>query len=165
MDEAQLWSITQGMVLTTFPTGFNSLVFSHTNCLYVADNDHSDHGRVYDTSTDLDSVTIRSFPLPSTMVPSVIVPDLFKSILPMPDESWILICTSNDIQVCSLKFMDHTHNAPCHDIVDIDISGDTSLLALATTTNIEIWDAQIGQCLHIVQRQSTSWNRHITFSC
>ncbi len=31
------------------------------------------------------------------------------------------------------------------------LSNDTSLLALSTLTDVEIWDAQIGQCLHIIQ--------------
>src|SRR6266436_5107502 len=49
--EARLWSITQGTLLATFPTGYNRPVFSRTNCLYVADDDRVDsvdRGRVYD---------------------------------------------------------------------------------------------------------------------
>ncbi len=150
------------MLLTTFPTEYSHLVFSHTNHLYVANNDHGDHGQVYDMSADLESVSIKSFPLPSSIV------DLggyaFKTILPTLDESQILIHT-HDIQVCSLKFTDHTHNPPCHDIGGINLSGDTSLLALATITGIEIWDAQIGQHLHIVQSQSRPFGvRPVAFS-
>src|SRR6266436_6932283 len=111
LDEARLWSITQGMLLATFPTGYNSPVFSRTNRLYVADVDFLDRGRVYDASADPDSVSIKSFPLPSSIV------DLgnyaSKTIFPTPDESRILIRTFNDdIQVCSLKFTDHTRNVP-----------------------------------------------------
>src|SRR5258708_4675633 len=162
LDEARLWSITQGTLLATFPTEYSSPVFSHTNRLYVADVDFLDRRRVYDTSPDPDRVSIKSFTLPS---PICILPHYgFEFILPMPDESRILIRTSNNFQVCSLKFTDHTRNAPRHDIEGIDLSGDASLLlALATRTGIEIWDARIGQRLHVVQSRSTSW-RPVAFS-
>src|SRR5258708_6851818 len=159
VDEARLWSITQGTLLATFP-GNSFPVFSRTNHLYVADDDR---GRVYDASDP--TTGIKSFPLPSPMVPSVPVPDIFKFILPTPDESRILIRTSNDIQICSLKFTDHTRNAPRHDIWAIDISGDASLLALSTETGIEIWDARIGQCLHVVEIRNRSFSaRPVAFS-
>src|SRR5258708_15615191 len=166
--EARLWSITQGTLLATFPTGYNRPVFSRTNRLYVADDDRVDsvdRGRVYDASADPDSVSIKSFPLPSPIV-RFSVPYAFKTILPTPDESRILIRTSNVIQVCSLNFTDHTRNAPRHDIIDIDLSGDASLLALATRTSIEIWDARIGQRLHVVQSRRTSLysGRPVAFS-
>src|SRR5258708_1299394 len=157
--EARLWSITQGTLLATFRTVYNP-VFSRTNRLYVAD----DPGRVYDMSADPEIVSIKSFPLPSPIYHVwVHIDRSILPILPTPDESRILIRTENDIQVCSLKFTDHTRNAPRHDITGIDISGDASLLALATRTGIEIWDARIGQRLHVVQSRS-SYSRPVAFS-
>src|SRR5258708_26213537 len=87
-----------------------------------------------------------------------------KYILPTPDESRILSRTSNDIQVHSLKFTDHPRNAPRHHIVGIDISGDASLLALATLTDIEIWDARIGQRLHVIQSRGRWYPSIVAFS-
>src|SRR5258708_2033681 len=133
-DKARLWSIIPGPLLATFRTGYSRPVFSRTNRLYVADTGRGDRGRVYDMSADPDTVSIKSFPLPSPIVR--LGGYEFKSILPTPDESRILIRTSNDIQVCSLKFTNHTRNAPRCDIMGIDISGDASLLALATRPNI-----------------------------
>src|SRR5260221_684432 len=49
-----------------------------------------------------------------------------------------------------------TRDAPRHDIIDICFSRDASLLALATKTGIEIWDARIGRCRKVIQRGSRS---------
>src|SRR5258708_1018215 len=131
------------------------MVFSHTNHLYVI---QSSGGRVYDASADPNSVTIKSFPLPSmiggyhTTMPDTI--SIYRvttciSILPAPDESQILIQTWNDIQVWSLRQLTDVPDTR-DDIMNINLSGDASLLALATPTDIEIWDAQIGQHLHVI---------------
>src|SRR5258708_15382315 len=131
-----LWSITQGTLLATFEyfTRDQIMVFSHTNCLYVVQsNNDSMELRVYNMSTDRNTV-IRSFPLPSHTL----------SILLTPDESQILIHTWIDIQVLSLgQFM---IDAPRNGFtLAMDLSSDASLFSLATPTEIEIWDARIGQ--------------------
>src|SRR6266436_5937555 len=53
---------------------------------------------------------------------------------------------------------------PRHNIWAIDLLSDASLLALATPTDTEIWDARIGQRLHVVQSRSTSYLRPVAFS-
>ena len=147
-DEIRLWSITQGTLLAKF-SGYDA-VFSRTNRLYVAE---SGGLKVYDASADLNNVTIKSFPLP-----------IVFSILPTPDESRILIRTISDIQVWQVR---DTRDAPRYDIMDMDLSNDVSLLALATETDIEIWDARIGQRLHVIQSRNGKWNfasRPVAFS-
>ena len=160
--EVRLWSITQGTLLASFESeSISPAVFSRTNRLYVAEDDR---GRVYDASTDPNRVAIKSFPSPSIVSSVVPVPHTQKSILPMPDESRILIRTMVDIQVWSLKLSD-TRDAPRNEIMGIDISGDASLLALATETDIEIWDARIGQRLHGIQSRSGDiYSRPVAFS-
>src|SRR5258708_4322855 len=162
--EARLWSITQGTLLATFETGWRRMmVFSRTNRLYVAG---AGGGRVYDVSADPNS-TIKSFPLPSIgySAKSGSHKDLFwratrsadhtpKSLLPAPDESQILIRRQNDIQVWSLRQLTDARDAPRDDIMGIDLSDDASLLAHSTETEIEIWDARIGQRLRVIQSRS-----------
>ncbi len=47
----------------------------------------------------------------------------------------------------------------------MDLSGDASHLALATFTDIEIWDARIGQLLYIIQSRSRDLgSRPVAFS-
>ncbi len=159
--EARLWSIAKRASLARFKTERGcSVAFSRTNRLYKAEDDG---GRVYDASAT--RVTIKSFPFPSIVYSDVPVPHTFKSILPTPDESRILIRTMHDIQVCSLKFTDHTRDAPRHDIIGIDFSGDASLLALSTRITIEIWDARTGQRLHVIQSRSRNPRfRRVAFS-
>src|SRR5258708_14649503 len=143
-----LWSITQGTLLGTFEhVAWNWMVFSRTNRLYaVQSNDGSDELKVYDVSVDPNTI-IKSFPLPSHT----------GSILPTPDESRILIRTAEEIRVLSLG--QFTDDAPRNDIWGIDFSSDASLLALATPTEIEIWDARIGQRHKVIQSQSRSYRR------
>ncbi len=161
--EARLWSTTQGMLLATFESGWDcGMVFSRTNRLYYVVDPGS--GRVYDASADPKSVTTKSFPLPSTIMSSSAVPHTRKFILPTPDESRILICTPSVLQVWSLQFTD-TRDTPRYDIRGIDLSGDASLLALATETDIQIWDARFGQRLHVIQSRSRSkYSRPVAFS-
>src|SRR5258708_8151718 len=150
-EEARLWSITQGTLLATFETERRP-VFSRTNRLYVND---SSSVRVYDASADLNNVTIKWFPLSSRA----------EYLLPMPDESRILIHTDDHIHVWSLRqFMDR--DASLHDdIRGIDLSHDASLLALATETGIEIWDARIGQRRQVIQsRKDILYYRAVAFS-
>src|SRR5258708_8534833 len=150
-----LWSITQGTLLATFEhVRLDSIVFSRTNRLYaVQSNGGSKELRVYDASADPNTV-IKSFPLPYDT----------ESILPTLDESRILIRTWGDIQVLSLGQL--TVDAPRNDIVGIDLSSDASLFALATRTEIEIWDARIGQRHKVIQSRSTSsyYLRPVAFS-
>src|SRR5258708_4169282 len=154
--EVRLWSITQGTLLATLETGWNSIVFSRTNRLYVAQsNSGSSTRKVYDVST-LNQVTIKSFPLPSPIVYSVVpVLRMTMSILPAPDESQILIRTWDDIQVWSLRQFTH-RDPPRYAILTINFSHDASLFALATESNIEIWDARIGRLSHVIQSQGRS---------
>src|SRR5260221_5305035 len=148
--EARLWSITQGTLLAMFETVW-SPVFSRTNRLYV---DDSSSVRVYDASADPNNITIKSFPLPS----------LAEDLFPTPDESRILIHTADHIHVWSLRqFMDR--DAPRDDIRGVDLSHDASLLALATETGIEIWDARIGQHRQVIQsRKDDYYYRAVAFS-
>ncbi len=148
--EARLWSITQGTLLATFEADWGSLVFSRTNRLYMMTR--SGGGRVYDVSADPNKVTIKSFPLPSHT----------RSIL--PDEPQILIRTSNDIQVWSLRELTDARDALRDDIIDIDLSRDASLLALATKTDIEILDARIGQRCKVIQCQNRNSFGPVAFS-
>ncbi len=147
--EARLWSITQGTLLATFELGGQiSPVFSRTNRLYVGEFGSV---RVYDPSADPNNVT---FSLPSDP----------WSILPMPDESRILIHTRNDIQVWSLR-QSMDRDASRDNIIGIDLSHDASLLALATKTGIEIWDARIGQFCKVIQsRSDDDYRRPVAFS-
>src|SRR5258708_22362693 len=95
-----------------------------------------------------------------------VIPSSFtcRRSFPTPDESGILIYMNDDIQVWSLsQFMDT--NAPRDDIRGVDLSHDASLLALATETGIEIWDARIGQRRQVIQsRKGDSWHRAVAFS-
>src|SRR5258708_83917 len=148
--EGGLWSITQGTLLATFKG--HSLVFSRTNRLYARTAD--DSGRVYDASADPNNVTIQSFSLPS---------DTFF-ILPTPDESRILFQTGRDIQIWPMRqFTDTRRDTPRDAVLDVSFSDDASLLALGTVTSIEIWDARIGQRLHVICR-TFSRARPVTFS-
>src|SRR5258708_6591267 len=149
-----LWSITQGTLLATFGHfTWDRMVFSRTNRLYaIQSNDGSKELKVYDASADPNTV-IKSFPLPSHT----------ESILPTPDESRILIRTLDDIQVWSLGQLT-VDAAPRNSIGAIDFSSDASLLALATRTEIEIWDARIGQRHKVIQSRSTSKHRPVAFS-
>ena len=131
----------------------HSTVFSHTNRLYVTE--FGGGGKIYDMSADPNNVTIKSFPLPSW-----IDFDLPTPILPTPDESWILIHTFVGIQMWSLRQSTNTRDAPPDDIMGVDFSRDASLLALATETGIEIWDARIGQRRKVIQRESRSVVRY-----
>src|SRR5258708_16814870 len=152
--DTRLWSITQGTLLAMFETGWDRIVFSRTNRLYATQSsDGGEELKVYDASADPNTVTIKSFPLPSRTI----------SILPMPDESRILVHTWDDIQVWSLGQFTVTCDAPRNDIVGIHFSGDASLLALATETDIEIWDARIVQRRKVIQRRNWSC-RPIAFS-
>src|SRR5258708_231886 len=159
--EAQLWSTAQGTVLARVESrNIRLMGFSYTNRLYMAEPKGESPGvfdcKVYDASADLNNVTIKSFPLPSGRP---------LSILPAPDESRILCHTLNEIQVLSLmQFTDG--DAPRYDVMDIGLSGDASLLALATKTDIKILDARIGQCLHVIQSRSksSSGSRPVAFS-
>src|SRR5258708_9413915 len=137
-----LWSITQGTLLATIEA--RSAVFSRTNRLYVAE--FFGGGKIYDMSADPNNVTIKSLPLPSQINSYVPTP-----ILPTPDESRILIHTYHGIQVWSLRQFTDTRDAPRRDILDIDFSHNASLLALATKTGIEIWDARIGRRRKVIQ--------------
>ena len=144
-EEARLWSTTQGTLLATF-RGY-CLEFSHANRLYVAE---FGGGRVYDPN----DVTFKSFSLPLNA----------SSILPTPDESQILIHTEDDIQVWSLRQFTDTRGAPRYDIKGIDLSSDASLLGLATETDIEIWDARIGQCRQVIHSLSSNYfHRPVAF--
>ena len=164
--EARLWSITQGTLLATFKIAERyPMVFSRTNRLYVTQSNDEwiFSGIVYDVSADPNNITIKSFPLPSLTVRFPIpVRHTTTSILPAPDESQILIRTWDDIQVWR-QFMDR--DASCDNIIGIGLSGDASRLALATKTDIEIWDARIGQRLHVIQsRSSSEYSRPVAFS-
>ncbi len=56
-------------------------------------------------------------------------------------------------------------DGPCDHIRGINLSHDASLLALATETGIEIWDAQIGQCHQAIQsRNNVGYHRPVAFS-
>ncbi len=151
--EARLWSITQGTLLATFKTEWRcSMVFSRTNRLYVAE---SESGKVYDASGDPNNITIQSFSLPFDT----------WSIFPMPDESRILIEREFDIQVWPMgQFTDTRCDGPCYNTEGVCFSDNASLLALATETGIEIWDARIGQCLHVIQSRSRFSSRSVAFS-
>src|SRR5258708_22643215 len=128
-------------------SGYDAVV-SRTNRLYVGE---SGGLKVYDASADLNNVTIKSFPLP-----------IVFSILPTPDESRILIRTADDIQLWQVR---DTRDAPRYYIMGMDLSSDASLLALATKTNIEIWDARIGQRLREIRSGSGSQDfRPVAFS-
>src|SRR5258708_22808456 len=148
-------SLTQGSLLAKFKHfPWNPMVFSRTNRLYaVQSNDDSKELKVYDASADPNTV-IKSFPLPFDT----------WSILPTPDESRILICTRDDIQVLSLG--QFTVDAPRNNIWGIDLSSDASRLALATQTGIEIWDARIRHPRKVIQNRSASlYNRRpVAFS-
>ncbi len=130
-------------------------MFSRTNRLYAVQSNYgSKELRVYSASADPNTV-IKSFPLPYYT----------EFILPTPDESQILIHTWNYIQVLSLG--QFTVDAPRNDIIlGIDLSSDASLLALATRTEIEIWDARIGQRGKVIQSRSASpyYRRPVAFS-
>ncbi len=156
---AELWSVTQGTLLAKFDAHLSSVVFSRTNRLYVVGLYGG--GRIYDMSADPNNVTIKSFPLPSQI-------DHFRrtTILPTPDESQILIHMEDGIQMWSLMQFTDTQDAPRHDIIGIDLSRDASLLALATETGIEIWDARIGQCRQVIEsRKDVGVNyRPVAFS-
>ncbi len=161
LGEARLWSVTQGTLLATFEPG-SAMVLSRTNRLYVS---AFPCGRIYDMSADPNSVAVKSFRRPSPLRCEVgPSPHTDVSILPTPDESRILICTSHVVEVLSLRPVTDTH-APRHDILGLTLSGDASILALATETNIEIWDARIGQRLHVIQSRTDSKdNRHVALS-
>ncbi len=155
-DGYTLWPITQGTLLARFDADLSSMVFSRTNRLYVVE--YGGGGKIYDMYEDPNNITTKSFPLPSRNDPT--------AILPTPDESWILIHTlDDDIQVWSLRQITDTRDAPRYDIIGIDLSRDASLLAIATATGIEIWDACIGRCRKVIQSEShDEGHRHVAFS-
>src|SRR5258708_18392485 len=113
-----------------------SLAFSRTNHLYMLAD--SGNVRVYSAEGDHNQAAITAISLRGDV----------DQMIPAPNDSQIVIQTSsNDIQVWSLKRFTATHDdsAPHpNTILDIDLSGDASRLAIGTRTEIEVWAALVG---------------------
>ena len=158
--KTRLFSTTQGTLLAVFELGMTSLGFSRTNHLYMLPV--SGHVRVYNA---LGNHEARLIPVPGRV----------RHILPSLDDSQIVIQMATDsepphygIEVWSLRRFTDTHdNSAPHPntILNIDLSSDASLLAIATQTEIEIWDARIGRRRDVILTQSANYNtRPVSFS-
>ena len=152
--ETRLFSTTQGTLLATFEGKITSLVFSRTNHLYM--RPHSGDLRVYNTLGDHNQPETGLIPLLRHI----------GCILPAPDDSKIVTQEGPSIQAWSPRRLDYTNDSTplANTILGIDLSGDASLVAIATRTAIEIWDARIGQRRDVIQTQSASYHRLVAFS-
>src|SRR5258705_6007331 len=128
-----------------------SLAFSRTNHLYMLA--HSANVRVYSASGD-HKAAIRAISLRGHV----------DQMIPAPNDSQIVIQTlandltnKYDIEVWSLRQLTDTHDDSTlhpNTILDIDLSGDASRLAIGTRTEIEVWDARVGRRRQVFQSQS-----------
>ena len=153
--EPRLFSTMQGTLLAVFEAGMTSLVFSRTSHLYMLP--HSGDLRVYNALGDHNQPETRLIPLPVGT----------DHILPAPDDSQIVIQMGLNIRVWSPRPVTDTHDSTPHanTILAIDLSDDASVLAIATQTEIEIWDARMGQRRDVIQTQSANPNqRPVAFS-
>src|SRR5258707_4102524 len=155
--EARLFSRTQGTLLATFEIGMRSLAFSRTNHLYMLAD--SGNVRVYSAEGDHNQAAMRVISLRGGV----------HRMIPAPNDSQIVIQTSPyDIEVWSLRRFTDTHDDSTphpNTILGIDLSGDASLLAIGTRTEIEVWDARVGGRHQVFQSQSFDPHRRpVAFS-
>src|SRR5258708_14986968 len=125
-----------------------SLAFSRTNHLYMLA--HSGDVRVYSASHNQAAIS------------AISLRGDVRQILPAPNDSQIVTSLNSflnkyDVEVWSLRQFTDTHDdsAPHpNTILGIDLSGDASLLAISTQTEIEVRDARVGSCRQVFQIQS-----------
>ena len=148
----RLWSGSQGTLLATLEVPSGPLIFSHTDRLYV--RAFSDGRSVCDAPASYNQAVIQSFPFPAHT----------ERIALAPDDSHIAIQALFDTQIWSLKHFGDTHyssNTRLNTILSVELSRNASLLAVGTQTEIEVWDARMGQRRHIIRSQSANSDKRL----
>ena len=115
---------------------------------------YSGGGNVCNMLAEHDGPVIEPFPFP----PHV------RRITLAPDDIQIAIQGFSSIQVWSLRQFRDIHDFGPRSVLGIDLSSDTSLLAIRTRTEVEIWNARMGRCHHVIQSKSHGLDGHIAFS-